>query len=240
MKKTLAALLLACSLTACHDPPQIISVPAGGELAKPGQMTVTGQATLEVTPDCADLTITISADDARPGLATRQTETKKLALLAAITKAGASVGDIKLANVQLEPVYEPQGLVKIHAYRAQITITVTTHDFAKLPDLLDAAGSAGATAMAIQFRRSDIDQLKKKVRNMAIAAAKDKAQQTAAALGVKLGPIASVAENPNGMLWQAPYFPNAAARDPSSVTLGGTMQPLTLDVTVGYELARQI
>ena len=55
--------------------------------------------------------------------------------------------------------------------------------------------------------------------------------------------IVSVAENQGGYMWSATYFPQVAnvaaeARD-SSVALGGSLQPLTLDVTIGFELAKQ-
>ena len=92
--------------------------------------------------------------------------------------------------------------------------------------------------MSSQFRRSDMPELKKKVRDMALAAAKDKAKQTASALGVDLGKIMSVGENTGGYMWNQNYFPqNAAVRDNSSGgTLGGTMQNLTLDVSIGYQL----
>jgi len=72
------------------------------------------------------------------------------------------------------------------------------------------------------------------VRELAIAAAKAKAEQTAHALGIRLGRIVSVAENQGGMMWSNEYFPAAASS--SVAKLGATAQPLTLDVTIGYEL----
>ena len=42
--------------------------------------------------------------------------------------------------------------------------------------------------------------------------------------------------------WSNTYFPNAvnfAKTHDAAVALGGTLQPLTLDVTVGGELARE-
>jgi hypothetical protein len=50
----------------------------------------------------------------------------------------------------------------------------------------------------------------------------------------------SVSENAGGMMWNATYFPqaNAAQADSAHVALGGTMQPLTLEISIGYELDR--
>ncbi|HEU4611365.1 MAG TPA: SIMPL domain-containing protein [Kofleriaceae bacterium] len=250
-KSSLAALALASSLAAgCGDrAPHVIAVPAStAEIDRPGQMTVNGQATLEVSPDCADLTITLSADDIKPGSAAKQLEAKKQTLISSLKKIGVETADIKLSNLQLDPIYEPNregwATLKVRTYRAQITVTATTRDFSKIADIMDGAASAGASSISNQFRRSDLPALKKKVRDMALAAAKDKAKQTADALGIKLGRVISVAENQGGMMWRATYFPQVAnsmeTNDASgSVVLGGSLQPLTLDVTIGYELAKE-
>lgn len=245
-KHTALACLLAAALPACRDrAPQIVALPTA-DFEKPGQMTVTGQATLEISPDCADLTMTLGADDLRPGVATRGVEDKERALVAALDKVGVARADLKLSNLSLEPIYEPTASgwaqLRIHTYRAAITVTATTRDFAKIGAIMDAGATAGATSMSSAFRRSDLVALKKQVRDMALAAAKDKAKQTASALGIKLGRVISVGEAPNGAMWGNAYFPrmdNAAATMSSNVTLGGTLQALTLDVTVGYELAKE-
>jgi len=234
MTKTLLALL---ALTACHDTKVVMPQ----SLPQPGQMTITGTATLEVSPDCADLTMTLSWDDNRPGVATTTVQQEEDSLVAALKKLGVEGADLKLSYLTLEPVYDDSWL-RIRTYRAQITVTATTHDFGKIASIMEAGANAGAKAMSSAFRRSDLPELKKKVREMALAAAKDKAQQTASALGIKLGRITSVAENVGGQMWSNAYFPqaaNVAQAQPSGSTLGGALQPLTLDVTIGYELARE-
>jgi uncharacterized protein YggE len=120
-------------------------------------------------------------------------------------------------------------------------VTATTHDFSKIAPLMEAGAEAGATSLSSQFRRSDLPALKKKVRDMALTAAKEKAQQTADALGIHLGRVVSVGENAGGTMWSNAYFPqaNAAMTQAAPESLGGALQPLTLDVTIGYELARE-
>jgi uncharacterized protein YggE len=208
-------------------------------------MTVQGSARLEVSPDCADLTMTLSADNPRPGAATHDAQARENAVVGKLNALGIDAKDLKLSSLQLDPVYArpvpdaawlPQ---KLQGYRAAITITATTRDFSKLPAMMEAAGDAGVTTMTSQFRRSDLDKLKREVRDMAIAAAKAKADQTARGLGIHLGRITSVGETPAGVMWGSQYFPqaNAVATVSSGDTLGGTLQPLSLDITIGYELA---
>ena len=248
-KHCLAALALATSLTACGDrAPHIIQVPASSpaEVEHPGVMAVNGQATLEVSPDCADLTITIASDNIVPGTSVHTLDTKKLALIAALQKIGVESGQVKLSNLSLDPIYVPPTpggweSLRVRTYRSTITITATTKDFAKIGDMMDAAATAGATSMSTAFRRSDLPELKKKVRDMALTAAKAKAEQTAATLGIKLGRITAVAENQGGYMWSSQYFPSNAAASMDSnqaVVLGGSLQPLTLDVSVTYELPK--
>ncbi len=244
MTKHLAALALASSLVACGRDRVIAVTPkAAAELPK---MTVTGTATLDVAPDCADLTMTLSTQASRPLAATTAVDKQESALVAALTGAGVARAELKLSTLELEPVYAPNPQTPwapyvVSGYRAAIVVTATTHDFAKIGALMEAGAEAGATAMSSQFRRSDLPELKKKVREMALAAAQDKAKQTAHALGIELGHIVSVAESPAGSMWSSMYFPqaNAAAtvNNAAGPALGGALQPLTLDVTIGYELA---
>jgi uncharacterized protein YggE len=251
LTKSLAALVLASSLAtlgACGDrAPHIIQVPAQKvDIERPGTMTVTGQATLELSPDCADVSITIGVEHDKTSLAMKQLEQKKLAMLAALDKAGIESPQVKLSSLGIDPVYAvdargyPTSFVR--TYRAQITVIATTKDFAKISDIMDAGASAGATSMSTQYRRSDLAEQKQKVRDMALAAAKAKAEQTAKALGITLGRVVSVGENAGGHMWGNQYFPNAASTMDAhtAVALGGTLQPLTLDVTVGYELPGKI
>src|SRR6185295_12979791 len=238
---TLTALALALALAGCRDgAPRIVAVPAA-EVDRPGTMTVTGTATLEVSPDCADLTMTISADGARPGVAAVDVQRKQRELVAALLAIGIANPDIKLSYLTLNPVYARDTTLRIATYRAEITVTATTKHFDQIGAMMEAGANAGASAMSSQFRRSDLPALKKQVREMALHAAQDKAAQTAKALGIQVGRVISVQEAPAGSMWGSPYFPqvaNEAIARPSGDALGGTLQPLTLDVTIGFELAR--
>jgi uncharacterized protein len=249
-KNTLARFALAASLLtvpACADrgAAQIVAVPAG-ELAKPGTMTVTGTAVLEVSPDCADLTMTIVGEGARPGQATAAVQQQQQVLVEALAKIGVGGADLKLSYLLLDPVYAQTTLgiptQRITGYRAEVTVTATTKRFELVGPIMEAGANAGASSMSSQFRRGDLPELKKQVREMALKAAKEKAVQTAKALGIELGRIVTVAETPNGTMWGSAYFPqvaNEAVSRPGGGTLGGALQSLTLDVTLGFELAKQ-
>ncbi len=262
-KHRLARLALAASLLAvpavavsggaagcaagCADrgAPQILAVPAA-EIDKPGTMTVTGTAVLEVSPDCADLTMTIVGEGARPGVATAAVQRQQGELVAALKQIGVDGPALKLSYLRLEPVYAQTTLgiqtQRITGYRAEVTVTASTKKFELVGPIMEAGANAGASSMSSQFRRSDLPELKKQVREMALKAAKEKAAQTARTLGIELGRIVTVAEAPSGTMWGSAYFPqvaNMAVERASGNTLGGALQTLSLDVTIGFELSRE-
>jgi uncharacterized protein YggE len=250
LKNTLARFAIITSLIAvpaCADrgAPQIVAVPAA-ELEKPGNMTVTGTAVLDISPDCADLTMTIVGEGARPGQATAAVQRQQQELVLALKQIGVAGADLKLSYLRLDPVYVQTALgvqtQRISGYRAEVTVTATTRRFELVGPIMEAGANAGASSMSSQFRRSDLPELKKQVRELALKAAKEKAAQTARTLGIELGRIVAVAETPNGAMWGSAYFPqvaNEAVSRPSGGALGGALQTLTLDVTIGFELSKK-
>jgi uncharacterized protein YggE len=233
----------ALSAFAACQRPQVITLPAGSaEIEKPGQLQVTGTATLEVSPDCADLTLTLGADSPRPAGATEEVDHRETALVGALAKLGVTPADLKLTRLDLQPVFEEiDHRSRLTHYHAELVITATTRDFTKVADIMEAGARAGAIAITSQLRRSDMPALKKQVRDMALAAAKDKAEQTAHALGFKVGRVTSVVENQGGMMWENAYFPQANVSESrnAGTALGGTLQPLSLNVTIGFEIPRE-
>jgi uncharacterized protein YggE len=205
-------------------------------------MVVTGSATLQVSPDCADLTMTVSGNAMRPGAAVDIARKRQDALLAAFKKRGVEDGDMKLSTMSVSPEYEWTGNRQIFkGYTARITLSVTTKNFDELAPLMETGADAGATEMTSQFRRSDLEELKKQVREKALIAAKEKAAQTAKTLGIDLGRVSGVSEQGAGYLYTNTYFPQVAnfkdvMSEGTVAHLGGEMQPLTLDITVTYDL----
>ena len=243
MHKLLVA-SLALSLAACSDrTPQVVTLQQPAPVVQPGVMTVTGTATLDVSPDCADLTVTLIADASKAATASSALTKKQTELVTAMKELGVEGRDIKLSSVMLNPNYRGLAAVVV-GYRAQVTLTLTTKRFENIAPMMEAGARAGALTMSTQFRRSDISELKKKVREMALKAAKEKAQLTASALDISLGRVTSVGEVPAGAMWTSAYFPNYIANEAAQAalltqTIGGATQTLTLDVTVGFELGNK-
>ena len=240
------AALLATTLTvaACgkSPSPNITIAAAPGAIPEPrAGITVTGTATLEVVPDCADLRMTLTAEAARPGAAAKAVRARQ----AEVTKQLAALTprpDVTLSYVSVTPLYEEK-TGRIRAYQAGITLNVSTGDFDQVPELMEVGALAGGTQMSTTFRTRDLTGLKAKVRDQALAAVKAKATQTSAALGVTLGRIVSITEDV-GTPWGygsgnanvQSYQPAPAPTDDGTPTLRPDAEKLTLTVTVGYQL----
>jgi len=214
-----------------------------GDKIEPGVMSIVGTATLDVSPDTADVTMTLNADASRPKTAVVALRARQEEMIRALMALGIETEDIKLSHISLAPVYVyPENAPpRIRGYQASLTVTASTRKFDLIGDIMEAGAGAGVSSMATSFRSTDLPELKKKVRDMAIAAARDKAEQMAKGFGVKVARITVLNEAASGNAWYFdPAFANAAGAEASQVreriSLSPELQPLVLTVTVGYQL----
>ncbi len=243
--------LLAVGALGCRAPTTHVHLDRDDATAKPapGQFAVVGTATLDVRPDVVDLHLTIAAEAPRAPVAAGQLRTRQAALREALIAAGIAAEDLTFSSLGIEPVYvyDNNAPPRLRGYRAAIELTATSRSFDALPALLEAAVGAGATNVTTQRRVLDLPTRKREVRDLALAAAKAKAEQTASALGVKLGRITSINESSgDGWGWNGRWgaeVPNAAnvaqiamPAPSGGPTLSGDTQTITLSIALTYEL----
>ena len=85
---------------------------------------------------------------------------------------------------------------RIIGYRATNIIQARTHDVAGIGRLVDAAVAAGANVVrSLRFSLDPPDRAEADARRLALQDAASKAQQLAAAAGVKLGRLLAVTES---------------------------------------------
>jgi uncharacterized protein len=226
----------ACSNPA---PPPSVTCASAPTPAEQNAFTVVGTATLAVEPDTARLHVTVSAVAPRPGAAAKAARAKQTKLIAGLTTLGLLPGDIDLSQLSITQIWD-YNRQRVTGYSASIRISARTQDFDRLGAMMDAAADAGATDMSSTFE-ADLTPLKKKVREMALAAAKEKAAQISGALEVDLGKITAISESAGDgqwVSWGETTVPNAYAVAPSKLVSATTaeLQPLTLSISVTYKL----
>jgi uncharacterized protein YggE len=233
LRTLLLAAALATPAAACSPTPPSIVVHAGSGDHQTA-LTAVGTATIAVTPDCADLTLTVEADAPRPSDALAAARAREDAVLAALKKKGVADKDLALSTIGLAPNYRTDvvGHSVLDGFRAEVTITATTRAFDQVAPLMEAAADAGVTQMSSRFRRSDLETIRKQVRAQALTAAQAKAKDTATTLGLTLGRITTVSDASQSYLYSNEYFPSGGGAG----GLGGEQQPLTIEVTLTYEI----
>ena len=221
-----AAIVLACAIT-----PAIADTP-------PPAISVTGEATISVPPDLAEINggVTTEAKTARDASAANNKAMS--AVLQALKGSGIAEKDIQTSRLSLQPQSAPikgdRGPMQIVGYRASNRVTVTVRDVTKVASAIDALVSSGANDISgISFMVSQASKLLDDARAKAIDDAHRKAEIYARAAGVTLGAPLNISEQ--GAPGPIPYRKMAAAMADSAPVAPGE-ETLRVSVSVSYEI----
>jgi|RhiMethySRZTD1v2_1073278.scaffolds.fasta_scaffold424366_2 uncharacterized protein YggE len=163
---------------------------------------VAAEAVVETAPDLAllDFGVLTQADTAAN--ASRENAKRMQAVLAAVRKAAGDDARLSTGTYSVRPVYatsrEP-GSPRVTGYQVSNVVHLRTTALQRVSDAIDAAIAAGANQVQrVAFGLTSDDAPRREALSKAVAAAQDKAQTIAKALGVKLGPVYSVVEQDLG------------------------------------------
>ena len=215
---------------ASYGAPAAYGVPAlyGGQASAVGTANsgiwVTGQATLEIPADIAQVSIGVESRETTVAEARQNAAEAMDSVLAAIRAHGVADDDIVTSyfNIQPQTIWievtdsigrhsEP----RIIGYIVNNTVQVTVRDIDNLGDVVDTAATAGGDLIrinSIQFTVDDPSVFGEQIREMAAADALAKADLYARVMGVTLGPVVYLTELGNSvpMVRAAPVAEMAA------------------------------
>lgn len=194
--------------------------------AQAGSISVSGEGEVSVVPDIA--TVTFSVNESAKTVKEAQTlaEAKVSAALKALDSLSIDKKDVKTVSYSVQPKYEyqqiycitvpcPQGKQNLVGYEVYETIAVKIRAVEKAGDALSLLGKVEITNMSgPDFSIDDRDKVEAEAKEKAIAAAREKAEKTADALGVSLGQVIQFSENGNG------YYPMMYAKEAVSSMSG--------------------
>jgi uncharacterized protein YggE len=174
----------------------LLAAPAWADSLPPA-ISVTGEATVSVPPDVAEVEagVTSDAKTAREASETNNATMDKL--LQALKAAGIDARDIQTSRLSLQPQNAPNraGSAAITGYRASNRVTVRLRDVSKLAGTIDMLVGAGANDIGgINFMVSQASKLLDGARAQALADARRKAEIYAKAAGVALGSPLAISE----------------------------------------------
>jgi len=220
----------------------LLATPVLAQTAPPPMISVTGEATISVAPDLAQVDggVTSEAKTAREASETNNAAMAKVLL--ALKGAGIAEKDFQTSRLSLQPQSAPNraGPAAIVSYRASNRVTVRVHDVTKVANVIDTLVAAGANDIGgIDFIVSGASKLLDQAREQAVEDARRKAEIYAKAAGVALGPPLSISEGggaPMPIQFRAKAM---AAAAPTPVAQGEETLAVTVSVSWAIKQAGQ-
>jgi len=174
----------------------LLTAPALAQTDFTPAITVSGDATVSVAPDLAQVEAGVTSDAKTARAASEANNTTVGQLLLALKAAGIDAKDIQTSRLSLQPQSAPNSSTpRIVGYRASNQVTVRLHDVTAVASTIDLLVGAGANDIGgINFMVSQASKLLDDAREKAVADARRKAEIYAKAAGVTLGAPLSISE----------------------------------------------
>jgi uncharacterized protein YggE len=163
----------------------------------PPTISVRANAIVKVQPDTAYFEVGIlTQDEDSAGKAQDVADRVIAKIMKALEEKGVARRDLATSVCNVRPSYAyPPDRRSIIGYHADNFVTVNVRDLSRLGETIDACMAAGATNISdVEFRVDDIRQYRKQGREMAVKNARERAEQLAAATGVKIVRVRTISE----------------------------------------------
>ena len=193
----LAATMGVTSVASTPSPALASDVQAGSTQAVQRTIQVSASDSVKVSPDMADLSLTICPQGATAQEAQAQAASELDELKAALAALGIDEKNIVASQVNIYARYDWSDYVeKIVGYQASIDITLRELTIDQANSAIPAiAGIEDTTLDGTRFYVSTYDERYQEALVSALQVAQAKAQVLAQAAGAQLGAVANVCEN---------------------------------------------
>jgi uncharacterized protein YggE len=158
---------------------------------------VAGTAEVKVVPDQAIIAIGVEKQDPSAIGAKHAEDVAARRILATLTANGIDGKDVQTTYLSLRPETTYLKKVRVTYFVAEQTLTITVRDLPKLDSLLESLIKAGGNHIdSITYEASDLRKYRDQARELAVKAAREKAEALARALGQGIGKAQSIEEMP--------------------------------------------
>jgi uncharacterized protein YggE len=204
-------------------------------------ITVPGTGTVQVEPDTATVNLGVQVTKPTGAEAMEQVNADAAALTEALIAAGIAEEDIQTSGLSLYSTTGDDGST-VTGYNASLTVNVTIHDIEAVGSTIDAAqqaGGEGFTIGGVSFSFADPESVLEQARIDALANARAKAEQYAAAAGVALGGVVSIVEGASypPIIYGDMARMEAAAADAAGPPISPGQVDLTIDISVTFAIS---
>lgn len=199
----------------------------------PPIVTVTGEASIDVTPDLALVSAGMMSQGKTAREAAEANAHAMAPILAALKEGGVEDADVQTSQLSIQPMLEQnRGPGRVTGFQASNQVTVKVRDTAKVSDMVDRLVGAGAnTLTGIEFVVSNPSSALDKVRALCLDDAKHKAEIYARASNAGLGRPLTISEDT-----PAPRFMRAGTAMAAATPIAVGQNTLRMTVSVTFEL----
>lgn len=192
-----------------------------------------GSALIRVAPDIASLNFSATRLQKTPAAAFKDTRAAALMVRQFLTRSG--VKDVQASRITLSQQWNySNGVRRSEGYTAKASFNVLLDDLEQLETILAGVVDAGANEVdEVAFQSRQLKGFRARARQHAAAAAREKAEIYAAALGKGIGDVLHIEDvNPDqlrgheGHVTREPELDDdgpAKAFDPGSITVGAAV-----------------
>jgi uncharacterized protein YggE len=157
---------------------------------------VTGAAMINVTPDRAIIQLGVQSNGVTPDAVQLANSVAIHRVINILQAMGVEAKDITTDYYVIQPIYEDYDSLYIKGYRINNIVAVTLRDVQKTSVVIAAALGAGANQVInVEFYTTDLRKYRDQARELAMTAAKDKAQALASSAGAEAGCVLNINEN---------------------------------------------
>jgi uncharacterized protein len=185
---------------------------ARAEDALPAKVVrVAAMSEVKVVPDRAVIQVGVEKQDSSATVAKHAEDAAARRIFAALHKEGIDDKDVQTTFLSLQPQVTTRKKVQITYFVATQTMTVIVRDLSKLDALLESLIKAGGNRIdSITYETSNLRKYRDQARDLAVRAAREKAQALAQALGQDIGKARAIEEMADFSL-PSGFFANANA-----------------------------
>jgi hypothetical protein len=229
-RRSLVAALIAAAV--------LVTAPARAQTQTdfPSAISVTGEATVSVPPDLAQVDAGVTSDAKTAREASDANNAAMAKVLSALKGAGIEEKDYQTSRLSLQPQYPPNrtGPSPVAGYRASNRVTIRVRDVTKIANVIDTLVGAGANDIGgISFMVSQASKLLDDARTRAVADARRKAEIYAKAAGVMLGAPLSISEEGTA---PRPVFRAKIAAEMAAAPVAQGEETLAVTVNVSWAI----
>ena len=167
------------------------------------KITVSGEAVVNVKPDKIVVSLGIETSDTLIMAAKQKNNEILTKTLAVMNESGIPEKDIQTDHLSIEPRYRSDyRKEEFIGYFVRNTLVVTLAETGKVEELITKVLQAGVNYIhGIDFQTTEFKKYREQARDLALRAAKEKAEKMSAVLGQSVGDPIQISENYSGSPW---------------------------------------